>query len=122
MASAKKENEPGFVDFAGLVSEEKGCHERDGNDPQRACELDGRGDFQRLLSISSTGADDGRNIMNGDGRPGTKLVLRHMEGVSQYREDEQGDGIENEYRTDRDRDFGFLCLDNRCDGGNRAAA
>ena len=60
--------------------------------------------------------------MNGNSRPRTKLMLPHVQGVANDREDEKGNGIENEDSTQGNRHILVLGLQHRTDSGNGTAS
>ena len=117
----EKQNKPRKLNPRAVMFCGRG-HERQGDNPEGTGEFDGSADYQCLRTILRGGADDGAGVVNGERGPESELRLREMQRISDRRENQERNGIQNKNRPERDRHLFFICLDDRANGGDGAAA
>ncbi len=117
---------PGDLDLSTLLLcpplSQPGGHEGDRNQVEDARQFDRGSDLKRLGPIGGPRSNDARDIVDGDSGPYAELMLRQSEEVPQGREDEEGEGVQQEDGADGDAHILFLGFDDKAYRGNRRPA
>ncbi len=119
--STEIKNEPGQLD-PGPAPFDCGRDHGNGNDPEGARQLDGGPDGQGDGPVAGGGPNHRAGVMDGQGRPESKLRLAQMQGGPDGRKEKEGHGVEDKDGAQGDGHLFFAGICHRAESGNGAAA